>query len=81
LHQNFMMLVQTLLTRQTETGISTLIAWLPVKPNVRVGSIVSLKDLEDGVKWRVEEQWAQLDSELINTKWGLDLPKSQRTER
>ena len=76
-----MMLIQTLLTRQTETGEARLIAWLPVKPNVHVGSIVSLKDLEDGVRWRVEEQWAQLDSDLINTKWGLDLPKSQRTER
>lgn len=76
-----MQVVQTKLTRQTETGVSTLIAWLPVKPNVRVGSIVSLKDCEDGFKWRVAEQWQQMDSSLINDRWGLNLPPSQRTER
>ena len=50
-----MQVVQTLLTRQTETGHVNLVAWLPVKPNVHVGSIVSLKDVGDGIKWRVEE--------------------------
>jgi hypothetical protein len=76
-----MQVVQTLLTRQTETGEAKLIAWLPVKPNVRVGSIVSLKDVGDGLRWRVSAQWCEQDSSLINQKWGNDLPKSQRTER
>lgn len=74
-----MQVVQTLLTRQTETGKATLIAWLPVKPNVRVGSIVSLDGSDE--RWRVADQWQSQDSSLINQKWGLDLPKSQRTER
>ena len=76
-----MLVVQTLLSRNTESGKVTQVAWLPVKPNVRVGSIVSLKDCEDGFKWRVDEQWMQQDLSLINEKWGLNLPKSQRTER
>jgi hypothetical protein len=60
-------------------GTSNLVAWLPVRGDVHVGSVVSLDD--SGERWRVEDQWMRQDSSLINTKWGLELPKSQRTER
>jgi hypothetical protein len=74
-----MKVVQTKLSRKSENGIARLVAWLPAKPNVRVGSVVSLDG--DGTRWKVEEQWATQDSELINMRWGLALPPSQRTER
>lgn len=74
-----MQVIQTKLMRQTETGRATLVAWLPMKSNVHVGTVVSLSGSDE--RWRVEEQWQAMDSSLINQKWGLDLPKTQRTER
>jgi surface antigen len=74
-----MNVVQTKLTRRTPSGTSNLVAWLPEKPNVRVGSVVSLDGSDE--RWRVSEQWCRQDSSLINQKWGLELPKTQRTER
>jgi hypothetical protein len=75
-----MMVVQTKLTKPTPTGTAHLIAWLPVDPRVKPGSVISLDKDEDN-RWKVEAQFATQDSDLINTKWGLELPKSQRTER
>jgi len=74
-----MKVVQTKLSRQTETGTASTVAWLPVKSNVRVGTVLSLDGSD--VRWRVEAQWMTQDSSLINQKWGLELPPSQRTER
>ena len=75
-----MNVVQTKLAKPAPAGTAHLIAWLPVDPRVKPGSIVSL-DKDEGNRWRVEAQYATQDSDLINTKWGLELPRSQRTER
>lgn len=74
-----MRVVQTELVRKTEAGRACLIAWLPVDPRVRVGSIISLE--KGGDRWAVAAQYAQQDAAAIQSKWGLGLPKSQRTER
>ena len=74
-----MKVVQTLLQRKTETGTVSMVAWLPVDPRVKRGSVVTLKD--DAGTWRVAEQYATQDADDIHRGWGLDLPRSQRTER
>ena len=50
-------------------------------PRVKKGSVITLKDEPESGMWEVIEQYARQDSEDIPRKWGLDLPKSQRTER
>ena len=75
-----MEVVQTLLHQRSERGIHAQVAWLPVDPRVRPGRLVTLKD-EPETEWEVVQQYARQDSEGIPRKWGLDLPKSQRTER
>jgi hypothetical protein len=74
-----MRVVQTELARKTEAGRACLIAWLPADPRVRVGSVISLE--KGGERWVVTAQYVQQDAGAIQTKWGLGLPKSQRTER
>jgi len=74
-----MMIVQTHLMRKTEHGAMHCKCWLNVKPGVKVGSVVKLE--EDDEWWTVVSQGHVQDSSLINQKWGLDLPKSQRLER
>lgn len=58
-----------------------MVTWLPVDPRVKVGSVVSLKNDPDSWKWEVIAQYIAQDSENIQRGWGLDLPKTQRTER
>jgi hypothetical protein len=74
-----MQVVQTLLKRPSPDGPVYTVAWLPDDPRVHRGSVVTLKD--DAGTWQVEEQWARQDTGDIQRGWGLDLPKSQRTER
>lgn len=76
-----MLLVQTHLSRKTGEGTEIhTICWLDVRPNVKVGSRVSLED-SPGEWWTVQSQGCVQDGSLINRKWGLDLPKTQRLER
>ena len=74
-----MLVVQTELARKTEHGEVRTICWLDARPNIRVGSVISLEG--SGERWRVESQGCVQDSSLINRKWGLDLPPTQRLER
>jgi hypothetical protein len=74
-----MLVVQTHLVRKTEHGEVHCQCWLNVKPNVKVGSRVKLEDSDEW--WSVVSQGHVQDSSLINQKWGLDLPKTQRLER
>jgi hypothetical protein len=60
-------------------GCSLMVAWLPADPRVREGSVISPE--KGGDRWVVLAQYAQQDADAIQTKWGLGLPKSQRTER
>lgn len=74
-----MRLVQTHLVQNYDGGTSHMIVWLDIHPKVKCGTFITLdKNLSDW--WRVEEQFAVTDSESIQRKWGLSLPKSQRTE-
>jgi len=75
-----MEVVQTMLKQKTEKGHHVMVAWLPVDPKVKQGSVLTLKDAPELGEWRVAEQFTRQDSSLIPRKWGLDLPKSQRTE-
>ena len=74
-----MMIVQTRLERKTEHGKVETVCWLDVHPKVRVGSVISLEGSDE--RWRVVSQGCVQDASLINRKWGLDLPPSQRLER
>lgn len=74
-----MKVVQTHLTQPAGRGTSHLIAWLPVNPRVRAGSVISL-DRDPG-RWLVAAQFATSEVADIARGWGLDLPRSQRTER
>ena len=76
-----MQVVQTLLKQPTERGVRQEVAWLPVDPRVKKGSVVTLKDEPESGQWEVAEQFSKMDSENIQRGWGLDLPKTQRTER
>lgn len=74
-----MQVVQTHLVRKTEHGEAHIVCWLDARPNVKVGSVVSLAGSSE--RWCVASQGCAQDSTLINRKWGLDLPPSQRLER
>ena len=74
-----MQVVQTELVRKTEHGEVRTICWLDARPNVRVGSVISLEGSDE--RWRVASQGCAQDSSLINHKWGLNLPPTQRLER
>jgi hypothetical protein len=76
-----MEMVQTLLRQHTETGVVQEVAWLPVDLRVKKGSVVTLKDAPERGEFEVVEQYLRQDSENIQRGWGLDLPKTQRTER
>jgi hypothetical protein len=75
-----MQVIQTHLTQPTAQGVSHMIAWLPVNPKVHTGSVVSL-DKNPEQRWRVTAQFATSELDDIPRGWGLDLPRSQRTER
>jgi hypothetical protein len=55
-----------------------MLTWLDYSQKVKPGSIISIDDDED--KWEVMEQYDTLQWE-DRKLWGLELPKSQRTER
>jgi hypothetical protein len=76
-----MEVVQTLLVQKTETGVNHTVVWLPVDPRVKRGSIISLKDEPERGKWEVAKLFHRQSLSDIQRGWGLDLPKSQRTER
>ena len=76
-----MQVVQTHLTQATETGMRHLIMWLPVDPRLKQGVTVDL-DKNPNNQWKVTEMFSlTADAEELSKKRGLDLPKSQRTER
>lgn len=70
-----MQVVQTHLT----SGTRNIVAWLPIDPRVKMGSVISLDKQDE--HWSVESQYAVQHLDHIQRGWGLDLPKSQRTEK
>lgn len=50
--------------------------------NLKVGDVVSFKGEGDGNPWTTTFVYKTvLETNDIHTKWGLDLPRSERTER
>jgi len=76
-----MQVVQTMLQQKTERGVHVKVAWLPTDPRVKPGKVVTLKDEPESGPWEVVAQYTRQDHEDLQRGWGLDLPKSQRTER
>ena len=66
-------------TPNTDNRTTETIVWLPKDARVKEGSVILLG--KDERKWLVEEQYATTDSQNLHQGWGLDLPRSQRTER
>jgi hypothetical protein len=63
------------------TGLTSTTAWIPVTERLKPGMVVSFVGYPDR-KWTVLRVGTIVqDHEQIEQKWGLDLPKSQRTER
>jgi hypothetical protein len=61
-------------------GIKLQLAWVEEHWKLKKGDVISFED--DESKWKVEKVYSQVeDLANIKTKWGLNLPKSQRTER
>lgn len=57
------------------------IVWVNASWNLKPGHMVKFKDDEE-YEWKVVIAYEfHIDAADIYTKWGLDLPKSQRTER
>ena len=70
-----MKLIQALIKQ----GNSHMITWLPADRRLKIGVEVDLdKDVND--RWKVSELYMTTDSENIQRGWGLNLPKSVRTE-
>ena len=73
--------VQVMMEQRTERGKHVRMGWLPVEPRLKCGVEITLKDEPLSGRWKVVQMYARQDSEDIPRKWGLDLPKNQRTER
>lgn len=75
------MLVTQAKLSNKDNSLSTVetVVWLPKDTRVKEGSVISLG--KDERKWLVEEQYATTDSQNLHQGWGLELPRSHRTER
>ena len=71
-----MMVAQCQLTQPISTpgasGSSIVTAWLPVRPDLKVGNQVTLKDGPGGW-WTVEAVGRQMDSSAINRGWNNNI--------
>lgn len=57
------------------------VVWVDASWNLKVGQQVRFQGV-DARKWDVQKVYeTKIDIAEIKTKWGLELPKSQRTER
>jgi len=60
-------------------GTSHMITWLPADRRLMPGVEVDL-DKDPNDRWKVMELYMTTESENIQRGWGLDLPRSVRTE-
>lgn len=57
-----------------------MVVWVDTSWNVKEGNVLEFKDYDGN--WLVKKVYnTKLDANNLDTKWGLALPKSQRTER
>jgi len=61
-----------------QIGIARMTVWVEAG-RVKVGHVVTFKETGDR-RWYVTERFC-VTTDKPNRGWGLDLPKSQRTER
>ena len=56
------------------------IVWVDASFKVKIGNIVEFKD--DPFLWKaIKVYQSRIEAAALDKKWGLELPKSQRTER
>lgn len=70
-----MQVIQTLLRHKDTFQVT----FLPVDSRVKKGVFLSLPG--DSRHWEVDGQFSQQNADNIQRGWGLDLPKSHRTEK
>lgn len=77
-----MLMVQVQFERVHDSGSQTgKLVWVAADWNLRKGDIVSFEDSPE-IRWNVVRVYkTQIAVGMLQKKWGLDLPKSQRTER
>jgi hypothetical protein len=56
------------------------VTWVEKSWSPKVGQCISFTD-EPQIFWEIEEVYTTVTTGDFNTRWGLNLPKSQRTER
>ena len=75
-----MLMVQVQFVRNSGLCELGKLVWVEASWNLKVGQIVEFKD-EPGL-WMVKKVYTtEIAAANLNKKWGLELPKSQRTER
>lgn len=75
-------MVQVEFERKEENKTRRMVVWVDAGYNLRKGSVVSFIDVDNPPKWKVVKVYkTRLEFADIDKKWGLALPKSQRTER
>lgn len=75
-----MLMVQAQFERDHGTTKTEKIVWVDDSWNLKAGNVVSFED-EPGL-WLVKKVYTtKMAAGNLHKKWGLDLPKSQRTER
>ena len=56
------------------------VVWVDASFRVKTGNIVEFKD--DPFLWKATKVYqSKIEAAALDKKWGLELPKSQRTER
>lgn len=56
------------------------VVWIDASHNLKSGNKVTFKD--GNLEWDVIKVYdTKIEAEHLDKKWGLNLPKSQRTER
>lgn len=75
-----MLMVQVQFERDNGTSTTGRVVWVDASWNLKAGNIVEFEH-EPGL-WKVQRVYkTQIAAAALGMKWGLELPKSQRTER
>jgi len=61
-------------------SLRAMVVWVDTSWNVKEGNVLEFRDYDGS--WLVKKVYeTKIDAANLNIKWGLALPKSQRTER
>lgn len=75
-----MQMVQVEFERHDNSTVYNIVVWVDIAWNLKTGDEVFFKG--QTLKWRVTKVYTTVaEYAELGRKWGLDLPKSQRTER